>query len=672
MPGGGGQNACTTKGTTLLLVMAVSAISLFTNLHISHLTSSNAGIVWASNKNQHSPGASPLDEREIADLLGRVSTVVEVNTAKHSPLNNSNGRMSTETMKAATEPPNPIMLLLQEIENEQLLLKKGNADGKKPIALVRGSSQVVDRDLPLYLQGLEKAGFDVRISKQAAHGQPANISVVDQSSAVDWTLLLCMAFNDGDGSSCMIRSTIKHLRPHQKISRIPGVRSVLWKKEGLCRTTMDAHHLPALLSSPIAPLCWVLPVQFDGFASVVSVLGNTKRWVFKSLGAGSASEAQKQLTVMSSSTEADLKKIESYRQQPALVQELIEDPLLVNGFHVSLRAYVLVTSASPLRVYWHQEGLVYFRQDASTAFKKILSRKWYFAQLRQYLTRHHGENAEDKAFSSMERAIVRSLLVAESNLAVHYGGLAANPSSNLYRCNHCFQLLGFDLILNKTLDATVIEVNGQPHMRESTKKEAWASNTIKATAIEEMVKLQFSQEEVALQLSNALNFLRKHMGLEDISCHKDEKLCLTKEDLEFMLSTVRQNRARGNFIQIYPSVSGEVYDTLVKDLSHTSRGRSPHAVLVKSGRHSAAAAAGEDDVMIRQHFRDYHDTTVLHKALTAVESYFEARALGNTQQLRDLARYGKVQPAAAPVLERQQQREESNNADDRQQQQQQQ
>lgn len=27
-------------------------------------------------------------------------------------------------------------------------------------------------------------------------------------------------------------------------------------------------------------------------------------------------------------------------------------------------------------------------------------------------------------------------------------------------------------------------------------------------------------------------------------------LCLTREDLEFMLATVRQNQARGNFIQV--------------------------------------------------------------------------------------------------------------------------
>ena len=34
----------------------------------------------------------------------------------------------------------------------------------------------------------------------------------------DWTLLLCLAFNDGDGSSCMLRATIANLKAHQKVT----------------------------------------------------------------------------------------------------------------------------------------------------------------------------------------------------------------------------------------------------------------------------------------------------------------------------------------------------------------------------------------------------------------------------------------------------------------------
>ena len=45
-------------------------------------------------------------------------------------------------------------------------------------------------------------------------------------------------------------------------------------------------------------------------------------------------------------------------------------------------------------------------------------------------------------------------------------------------------------------------------------KDGWASNTIKAAAIEEMFKLLFAREEAAVQLASALEHLKKHVGLE--------------------------------------------------------------------------------------------------------------------------------------------------------------
>lgn len=92
-------------------------------------------------------------------------------------------------------------------------------------------------------------------------------------------------------------------------------------------------------------------------------------------------------------------------------------------------------------------------------------------------------------------------------------------------------------------------------------------------------------------------------------------------------------------LQIYPSVSGEAYDGLIQDLSHSPRAKSPHVMLSKSKKYHYG-----DNFAVRQQWRDYHDTSVLHPILTALEHFFEAKALGNTQRLRELAAFGKVQP----------------------------
>lgn len=86
-----------------------------------------------------------------------------------------------------------------------------------------------------------------------------------------------------------------------------------------------------------------------------------------------------------------------------------------------------------LRSHADSEILAFLADGCWRVAWQIQKRRWFFAQLRQYLTRHHGDNAEEKAFSSMERALVKCLLVAESSLAVYFGGMARNPNENLYR-----------------------------------------------------------------------------------------------------------------------------------------------------------------------------------------------------------------------------------------------
>ena len=62
----------------------------------------------------------------------------------------------------------------------------------------------------------------------------------------------------------------------------------------------------------------------------------------------------------------------SFLSRRAIGQRYFGDQLQVQGLPISVRAYVLVTSVLPLRVYLYREGIVMFRGGPKYHFKKVL------------------------------------------------------------------------------------------------------------------------------------------------------------------------------------------------------------------------------------------------------------------------------------------------------------
>ncbi|XP_057686425.1 probable tubulin polyglutamylase TTLL9 isoform X1 [Corythoichthys intestinalis] len=157
-----------------------------------------------------------------------------------------------------------------------------------------------------------------------------------------------------------------------------------------------------------------------------------------------------------------------------VVQRYIENPYLLGGRKFDLRVYVMVTSFFPLKAWLYREG---FARLSSTRFSlnsiddKYVHLtnvavqktapdydpekgcKWKIEKLRRYLTAKHGGQAVETLFRKMDEIFIYSL---------------QSVQKIIINDKHCFELYGYDIMLDENLKPWLIEVNASPSLTPSS------------------------------------------------------------------------------------------------------------------------------------------------------------------------------------------------------------
>ncbi|KAM9829983.1 putative tubulin polyglutamylase TTLL9 isoform 1-T1 [Syngnathus typhle] len=165
-------------------------------------------------------------------------------------------------------------------------------------------------------------------------------------------------------------------------------------------------------------------------------------------------------------------QVESY-----VAQRYIENPYLLGGRKFDLRVYVLVTSYFPLKAWLYREG---FARLSSTRFslQSIDDKyvhltnvsvqktapdydpekgcKWKIQKLRRYLTAKHGRQVVETLFKEMDNIFIRSL---------------QSVQKIIINDKHCFELYGYDIMLDDNLKPWLIEVNASPSLTASSQED---------------------------------------------------------------------------------------------------------------------------------------------------------------------------------------------------------
>ena len=77
--------------------------------------------------------------------------------------------------------------------------------------------------------------------------------------------------------------------------------------------------------------------------------------------------------------------------------------------------------------------------------------KWYMSQLKKYLKGCHGEEAVEKCFQAIDNIIIHTLKAVQP-VIIHD--------------KHCFEVYGYDILLDDTLTPWLIEVNASPKIKD--------------------------------------------------------------------------------------------------------------------------------------------------------------------------------------------------------------
>jgi len=298
---------------------------------------------------------------------------------------------------------------------------------------------------------------------------------------------------------------LRRFSPVQRANHFPGSfhlgrKDLIWRAIAKMQQKFGKEY-------QITPQGYILPKAFQAWDAARQRQPDAL-WIWKpcsqSCGRG--------IQVLSSDIPKEQSK--EFAKKKGIVQRYVPNPLLIGGRKFDMRIYVVVLSYDPLKVYINDEGLTRFATDAYTEDKESLqcrtmhltnysvnktsaafvqntdgqgedgedmgnaevdeqgrpvASKWSLTELRLHFERQ-GMDFE-AMFNGIKDLVVKTLIAVESPIQVEWhrtlgsegGGWGARGPGGAHR-GSCFELYGFDVLVDAQLKPWLLEVNICPSL----------------------------------------------------------------------------------------------------------------------------------------------------------------------------------------------------------------
>ncbi|KAM8921316.1 tubulin polyglutamylase TTLL5 [Pelodytes ibericus] len=390
---------------------------------------------------------------------------------------------------------------------------------------------------------------------------------------------------NANSNSFNLMWTGSHVKPNllmdftsfQKVNHFPRSYE-LTRKDRLYKNIQRMQQKHGVRNFNLLPHTYLLPSEYQEFC--YAFCKDRGPWIVKPV----ASSRGRGVYLINSPSQISM-------ENNILVSRYIGNPLLIDGFKFDIRLYVLITSYDPLIIYLYEEGLTRFatvRYDRTAKHIKNqfmhltnysvnkksgdyvscddpevedYGNKWSMSAMLRYLKQDGKDTAA--LMSQIEDLIIKTVISGERPIA------SACKSFLAHRGN-CFELYGFDVLIDGNLKPWLLEVNLSP----SLACDAPLDLKVKASVISDMLTLigmecqdpqqrnrqggsaknEHSQKSLCQRPLTASDIdTRLQAGIGEKTLKRtSQTLGLSVEEMKILRQVEEEEQRRGGFIRIFP------------------------------------------------------------------------------------------------------------------------
>ncbi|XP_006882762.1 PREDICTED: cadherin-like and PC-esterase domain-containing protein 1 [Elephantulus edwardii] len=341
-------------------------------------------------------------------------------------------------------------------------------------------------------------------------GAGLGLGLLEQGDLDPWDLLICLSSRKAGGEPCIAKEDMCQLGLHQKVNILPEIQHQLCRKEGLCQII---RRFPAL-RLPVSPsVCLDQHSQLNPrpshhlFKTVKPHLWKSWDWRHEQLN---------QTTVLSPH----------------------ETTFKAEDLSVILKAYVLVTSLTPLRAFIYSTGTVW-----NPPKKKRITVK-----LQTFFETFLRASSPLQAFDNMKEAINKLLLAAD----VFSESSTLGPKA-FNRCRLCFQLLTFDIGYGSFRNPVILQVHEHLDFQNDDDMNLEDQNT-EEFLLRDTFNFLLSNESSFSMFPEIFQRLYQSSAFKK-NFPKELNQCLSLEDLNSLMTFLKELGSLGQFQLLFPSTT---------------------------------------------------------------------------------------------------------------------